>query len=61
MLAHPPGPEETPLPFKGSTLVLLAATREEAVAVLKADPYTEGNVWDWERAEIYAVSPQKSF
>jgi len=59
MLDRPTLPTETPIPFAGSALILLAASKEEAIATLKADPYTAGNVWDWEKAEIYPVgAPQ---
>ncbi|KAF8418579.1 hypothetical protein EV426DRAFT_618722 [Tirmania nivea] len=53
MLARPTLPSETPIPFAGSALILLASSKEEAIATLKADPYSAGNVWDWDRAEIY--------
>ncbi|KAF8458826.1 hypothetical protein BGX38DRAFT_1063544, partial [Terfezia claveryi] len=53
MLDRPTHPSETPIPFAGSALILLASSFEEAIATLKADPYTAGNVWDWDKAEIY--------
>lgn len=30
-----------------------AESKEEVVKVLKEDAYTENDVWDWEKVEIY--------
>ena len=58
MLDRPILPSETAIPFAGSALILVASSKEEAIATLKADPYTAENVWDWDKAEIYPVGAQ---
>ncbi|KAF8475025.1 hypothetical protein BDZ91DRAFT_712150 [Kalaharituber pfeilii] len=52
LLDRPIQEGETP-GFKGSAMVALAASKEEVLAVLKADPYTKEDVWDWDKVEIY--------
>lgn len=37
-------------------LTVTAATKEEVIEKLKNDPYTKGDVWDWEKAQIFPVS-----
>jgi hypothetical protein len=37
-------------------LTVTAATKEEVIEKLKNDPYTKGEVWDWEKAQIFPVS-----
>lgn len=51
---HPKDDEPGPLPFKGSIMTLLTETKEEAIAILKKDPYTVNNVWDWEKVCAYS-------
>ena len=44
----PPQEGQTPS-FKGSIMLALGETKDDVVAVLKTDPYTVGDVWDWEK------------
>jgi hypothetical protein len=37
-------------------LTVTATTKEEVIEKLKNDPYTKGEVWDWEKAQIFPVS-----
>ncbi|KAF8242238.1 hypothetical protein K440DRAFT_639372 [Wilcoxina mikolae CBS 423.85] len=39
--------------FYGSVLTVTGATKEEVIEKLKNDPYTKGEVWDWEKAQIF--------
>lgn len=42
--------------FYGSTLVLVASSREEVVDILSRDIYATSGVWDVEKAQIWPVS-----
>lgn len=35
--------------FKGSIMLLVTETQEEALDIVKSDPYVEGNVWDLDK------------
>lgn len=37
------------LDFLGSTLVMKAESKEQAIEALKKDPYSKADVWDWEK------------
>ncbi|KAF1810218.1 hypothetical protein P152DRAFT_460726 [Eremomyces bilateralis CBS 781.70] len=51
--SHPPPDSKDPPPMVGSALLARAATQEELLEKLKADPYTVGQVWDWNKVQIY--------
>ncbi|KAI5809522.1 hypothetical protein DFH27DRAFT_535270 [Peziza echinospora] len=40
--------------FRGSAMLCLGETKEEVLEVLRKDPYTVNNVWDWEKVQIFA-------
>jgi hypothetical protein len=45
----------TPPQIKGSWVLINASTQEEALKLLKDDPFTTGNVWDWSKAQVFNV------
>ncbi|KAK9464455.1 hypothetical protein V1512DRAFT_268267 [Lipomyces arxii] len=49
--------------FKGSVVNIVADSKEHVKEILSVDPYTTGDVWDWEKAQIFdficAVRKQK--
>ncbi|KAL0636722.1 hypothetical protein Q9L58_004330 [Maublancomyces gigas] len=50
--------DETPaegaeIDFRGSVMSCVSESREAVIAVLKKDPYTLNEVWDWEKAQIF--------
>ncbi|MCJ1422913.1 hypothetical protein MMC29_000793, partial [Sticta canariensis] len=45
----------TPPQFHGSWVLLQASSKEEAFELLQRDPFTTGNVWDWDKAQILCV------
>lgn len=49
----PQGTDPKNWPFCGSTLNVLADTREEVVELLKNDVYASSGVWDVEKAQIW--------
>jgi uncharacterized protein len=51
-MSSPPVEGETP-PMIGSTLIVVAATKEEVLQRLKDDVYGQGGVWDLEKAQIW--------
>ena len=53
--AHPT--EGKPADFKGSMMVLRAATEAEVRELLSNDVYSKGDVWDLENMQIIPVSP----
>ncbi|TVY22112.1 hypothetical protein LHYA1_G009100, partial [Lachnellula hyalina] len=52
ILSSPPLADE-PLAFAGSAMVCLAASKEEIIELLKADIYSENEVWDFSKLQIY--------
>lgn len=59
-----PGPFFDELPaegeeitFRGSLMGCVAESREAVVAILKKDPYTTNNVWNWEKVCIMCFLP----
>ncbi|KAI4155710.1 MAG: hypothetical protein LQ340_000799 [Diploschistes diacapsis] len=46
---------ETPARIQGSWVLLEASSQEEAVELLQRDPFTTGNVWDWNKAQTLHV------
>ena len=52
--------EGKPANFKGSMMVLRAATEAEVREILTNDVYGKGNVWDLENMQIIPVSPPNS-
>lgn len=40
---------------RGSWVLLQASTQSEAFELLQRDPFTTGEVWDWEKAQILCV------
>ncbi|KAF1991103.1 hypothetical protein K402DRAFT_400582 [Aulographum hederae CBS 113979] len=51
-MSEVPKPGETP-DMLGSAMVAVAATKEEVLERLKKDVYTTGEVWDWEKVQIW--------
>lgn len=67
-LQAPPGPyfDETPaegaeIDFRGSVMSCVGESREAVIAVLKKDPYTLNEVWDWEKVCIFLSSYPVSY
>ncbi|QIW98197.1 hypothetical protein AMS68_003715 [Peltaster fructicola] len=50
-LDEPITPSKLPS-INGSVLLVVAATREDVLEIVKKDIYNENNVWDWEKAQI---------
>jgi hypothetical protein len=50
-----PSTDQTPH-FNGSALSVVAESKEQALEFLKKDVYAENDVWDFENAQVYAVS-----
>ena len=50
-------PDSNPQNFKfwGSVMTAVGATREEVIEKLKNDPYSQADVWDWDKAQIMPV------
>ena len=40
---------------QGSWVLLQAPTESEAVGLLQRDPFTTGEVWDWDKVQIFCV------
>lgn len=53
MLTHVPTPEDKTIQAAGSAMVAFAASKEEVMQRLKDDVYTSGNVWDWDKVQIW--------
>ncbi|KAH8893512.1 hypothetical protein GQ53DRAFT_745761 [Thozetella sp. PMI_491] len=49
----PKDDEASSLDFAGSTLVLVAESKEEVLETLKKDIYAKSGVWDLEKAQIW--------
>jgi len=49
----PESDDPSKLGFVGSTMVLVAESREQVIEKLKADIYATSGVWDVEKAQIY--------
>ncbi|RYP30654.1 hypothetical protein DL767_006154 [Monosporascus sp. MG133] len=47
--------DPTKFDFYGSTVVVVAESREEVVGILKGDIYAKSGVWDVEKAQIWPV------
>jgi uncharacterized protein YciI len=45
----------TPPKINGSWVLINASTQEEALKLLKDDPFTTGKVWDWSKAQVFNV------
>ncbi|OJD28801.1 ycii-related domain protein [Diplodia corticola] len=45
--------EGEPMKMLGSAMLAWAATKEEVLEKLKRDVYTENQVWDWSKVQIY--------
>ncbi|KAK9460365.1 uncharacterized protein V1516DRAFT_625930 [Lipomyces oligophaga] len=43
---------ETPS-FRGSVVTIIAESKEQVIEIMKSDPYTTAEVWDWEKAQIF--------
>ncbi|KEZ38753.1 hypothetical protein SAPIO_CDS10784 [Scedosporium apiospermum] len=41
--------------FYGSTIIVVADTKEEVLDIIKKDVYTESGVWDFEKIQIWPV------
>lgn len=48
----PPDDEVSSLKFAGSTLMIVAESREAALATIKEDPYVKAGVWDMDKVCI---------
>ena len=55
MLNAHPAEGETPS-FKGSMMMVVAESAEQALELLRKDIYVESGVWDLEKAQIIPVS-----
>lgn len=44
-----PPAEGEPLSLKGSVMLAMAGSKDEVLEKLRADPYFEANVWDFEK------------
>lgn len=44
------------LKIQGSIMLAVAESKEEVLAELKKDVYSESGVWDWEKVQIHPVS-----
>ncbi|KAI0134402.1 hypothetical protein BJ170DRAFT_679294 [Xylariales sp. AK1849] len=51
----PQGSDATKWDFYGSTLVVIAASKEECKGILSKDIYSTSGVWDVENAQIWPV------
>ncbi|CAJ2502810.1 Uu.00g102040.m01.CDS01 [Anthostomella pinea] len=51
----PEGDDPTKWDFHGSTLVLIAESKDEVKAILEKDIYATSGVWDVENAQIWAA------
>ncbi|KAK0652966.1 hypothetical protein B0T16DRAFT_407134 [Cercophora newfieldiana] len=45
--------EVSSLKFSGSTVVMVASSKEEILETLRADPYTKNGVWDVDNAQMW--------
>ncbi|EMR67833.1 hypothetical protein MGN70_007625 [Eutypa lata] len=45
--------DPTKFDFYGSTITIVAASREEVISILSNDIYTTSGVWDVEKAQIW--------
>lgn len=45
--------EGEPMKMLGSAMLAWAASKEEVLEKLKKDVYTENQVWDWSKVQIY--------
>lgn len=54
----PPDDEVSSMKFAGSTLMIVASSREEIIDMLKEDVYVKSGVWDLEKVEnsLYEAS-----
>lgn len=48
-----PKERQNPPPIIGSAMLAFAETREEVLEKLKGDIYSESEVWDWSKVQIY--------
>ena len=52
MFSDIPKEGETP-PIIGSAMLAYAETKEEVIQSLKSDIYSESEVWDWDKVQIW--------
>ena len=52
----PEDDEPSSMKISGSTLVVVAESREEILEILKGDIYTRSGVWDMDKIQIWPVS-----
>lgn len=52
----PEGTDASKWAFHGSTIVMVAESREECKEILSKDIYTTSGVWDIDNAQIWPVS-----
>lgn len=52
----PPDDDVSSLKFAGSTIMVVAESRQAVVDLLKNDVYVESGVWDLEKVRIYPPS-----
>lgn len=50
----PPDDEVSSMKFAGSTLVVIAGSKEEVVDLLKDDVYVKSGVWDLEKVSKHS-------
>lgn len=52
----PKDDEVSSLDFYGSTLVMAAESKTQVLDMLKNDPYSKADVWDWEKVRPNLLS-----
>lgn len=50
----PPDDEVSSMKFAGSTLMVVASSKEEVIDLLRGDVYVESGVWDLEKVRHFA-------
>lgn len=53
----PVGDDPTQWEFAGSTLILVAESKDEVLDILRRDIYTTSGVWDVEKVSLLKESP----
>jgi uncharacterized protein YciI len=51
----PESDDATKFSFYGSTLVMVAESKDEVLSILSKDIYTTSGVWDLEKAQVWPV------
>ncbi|POS76024.1 hypothetical protein DHEL01_v205575 [Diaporthe helianthi] len=49
----PPDDEISSMKFSGSTLMVVAESKQEVIDLIKDDVYVKSGVWDFEKAQIW--------